>query len=115
VGQGLEVTTEISGLVPVRAVAEVGRGDSRKGDRAYIRAVAVIEKHNPRLVERHVESSRLGKVLNQDIYSSFAIGYLHVSKQSKPRWPCCITKSSNLLGEGLEGGEPLNGQWHAVL
>ena len=63
--------------------------------------VAFIEKHNPCFKERHVESSCPGELLNQDTffvghlkgvgkvylhavvdtYSSFAFGFLHVSKQ----------------------------------
>jgi transposase InsO family protein len=63
--------------------------------------IAFIEKHNPCFKERHVESSRPGELLNQDTffvghlkgvgkvylhaivdtYSSFAFGFLHVSKQ----------------------------------
>jgi transposase InsO family protein len=63
--------------------------------------VAFIEKHNPCFKERHVESSCPGELLNQDTffvghlkevgkvylhavvdtYSSFACGFLHVSKQ----------------------------------
>ena len=63
--------------------------------------VAFIEKQNPCFRERHVESSRPGEFLNQDTffvghlkgvgkvylhavvdtYSSFAFGFLHVSKQ----------------------------------
>jgi len=63
--------------------------------------VAFIEKQNPCFKERHVESARPGELLNQDTffvghlkgvgkvylhavvdtYSSFAFGFLHVSKQ----------------------------------
>lgn len=63
--------------------------------------VAFIEKQNPCFRERHVESSRPGELLNQDTffvghlkgvgkvylhavvdtYSSYAFGFLHVSKQ----------------------------------
>src|SRR5215212_235928 len=63
--------------------------------------VAFIEKQNPCFRERHVESARPGELLNQetffvghlkgvgkvylhavvDTYSSFAFGFLHVSKQ----------------------------------
>lgn len=63
--------------------------------------VAFIEKQNPCFRERHVESTRPGELLNQDTffvghlkgvgkvylhavvdtYSSFAFGFLHVSKQ----------------------------------
>ncbi len=63
--------------------------------------VAFIEKHNPCFRERHVESGRPGELLNQDTffvghlkgvgevylhavvdtYSSFAFGFLYVSKQ----------------------------------
>jgi len=63
--------------------------------------VAFIEKHNLCFKERHVESSRSGKPLNQDTffvghpkgvgkvylhvvldtYSTYAFGFLHVSKQ----------------------------------
>ncbi len=63
--------------------------------------VAFIEKQNPCFRERHVESSHPGELLNQDtffvghlkgvgkvylhavvdIYSSYAFGFLHVSKQ----------------------------------
>ena len=66
-----------------------------------VEQVAFIEKHNPCFRERHVESSHPGELLNQDTffvghlkgvgkvylhavvdtYSSFAFGFLHVSKQ----------------------------------
>jgi transposase InsO family protein len=63
--------------------------------------VAFVEKQNPCFRERHIESSRPGELLNQDTffvghlkgvgkvylhavvdtYSSFAFGFLHISKQ----------------------------------
>ena len=66
-----------------------------------VEQVSFIEKHNPCFRERHVESSHPGELLNQDTffvghlkgvgkvylhavvdtYSSFAFGFLHVSKQ----------------------------------
>ena len=66
-----------------------------------VEQVAFIEKHNPCFRERHIESWRPGELLNQDTffvghlkgvgkvylhavvdtYSSFAFGFLHVSKQ----------------------------------
>lgn len=66
-----------------------------------VEQVAFIEKHNPCFRERHIESGRPGELLNQDTffvghlkgvgkvylhavvdtYSSFAFGFLHVSKQ----------------------------------
>jgi transposase InsO family protein len=83
-------------------VAEAGGEGSRSAHRTLsAEQVAFIEKHNSQFKERHVESSRPGDLLNQDTffvghlkgvgkvylhavvdtYSSFAFGFLHVSKQ----------------------------------
>ena len=80
---------------------KLGEKTAEKEIKLSAEQVAFIEKQNPCFRERHVESSRPGELLSQDTffvghlkgvgkvylhavvdtYSSFAFGFLHVSKQ----------------------------------